>query len=363
MKTASTFLSSLVALGLAAGAGAQTTATAAQDAQKAAQDAHATAKAAEQAAREQQAKARTWARHADQQGGEPFTDRMVRTFKAGPGTTVVLANVAGDIVVTAGGSGEVRLEAVKRTRATSEAAARPQLDATRIDVSEQANRIEVRAVYPDRKTRVAVDYTVTAPAGITVDVRSVSGDISITGIRGEVRVESVSGDVTATGLAREAVLKAVSGDVVVSASEVDGEVSANSVSGDVTVKSFKARSVKAATVSGNVSMQTGACDRASVGSVSGNVELAGTLARGGRYDLKSHSGNVRLALDGKTGFVLDASSFSGNITTDLPLDVKHRSDGATYGPPNRSLRAVFQDGSAQVELTSFSGNVVVVKTR
>lgn len=355
MTTSRIFLSSLVALGLTAGtAAAQTEATVSQEAQKAAQ-------AAEKLAKEHQAKAKEWARHAEQHGGEAFTDRLVRTFKAGPGTTIVLANVSGDIVVSAGGAGEVRLEAVKRVRDTVEANARQRLEATSIDITEQANRIEVRAIYPHGRNRVAVDYTVTAPAGVTLDARSVSGNVSLDGIKGEVRVETVSGNVTATGLAGETTLKAVSGDVLVSSSEVDGELTANSVSGDVVVKTFKARSVNAATVSGNVSMQSGSCGRANVGSVSGDLELMGAISKGGRYELKSHSGNIRLVLDGKTGFALDASSFSGNITTELPLDVKHRQEGGGYGPPNRSLRAVYLDGSAQVELTSFSGNVVVVK--
>jgi len=352
MKTSRILRSSLVALGLAAGtAAAQTQATVSQEAQK----------AAEKLAKEHQATSKEWARHAEQHGGEAFTDRLVRTFKAGPGTAIVLANVSGDIVVNAGGAGEVRLEAVKRVRDTVEANARQRLEATRIDISEQANRIEVRAVYPHGKARVAVDYTVTAPAGITLDARTVSGDVSLDGIKGEVRVESVSGDVTATGLGRGSVLKAVSGDVLVSSSQVDGELTANSVSGDVVLKASKARTVNAATVSGNVSMQSGWCERANVGTVSGDLEMTGAISKGGRYELKSHSGDIRLVLDGRTGFALNASSFSGNISTELPLDVRHRSEGSGDGPPNRSLRAVYLDGSAQVELTSFSGDVVVAK--
>jgi DUF4097 and DUF4098 domain-containing protein YvlB len=299
----------------------------------------------------------------EDEGGDEFTERIVKTFNAGDRPTVVLANIAGDVKISGASGAETKVEAIKRVRARSEADAQRQFEATRVDVEEHAGRVEARTSYTGGKNRVSVDYIVSAPVLAMVDVRSVSGDIVIQGVKGEVRAETVSGDIAATGLARESTLKAVSGDVNVSSSAVDGELGTSSVSGNVVVKGFKARSVNAVTVSGDVMMQSASCERVLARSVSGNVMLEGSLAKGGRYEFKSHSGDIKLVMDGKTGFEIDASSFSGRIKSEVPLTVRSTSGGEEHGHPNRRLEGVFGDGSAQIEVATFSGNVIIAKSQ
>ena len=300
-------------------------------------------------------------KHREAESGPEFTDRATRAFKVAGPTTLALANVSGRIAVTAAPGAEIRLEIVKRARGATEADARQRLDATRVDIEERAGRIDVRTEHTRGRRGASVDYTVVAPPDTTLEIRSVSGDVSVDGVKGEVRAETVSGDVTAAGLAREASLKTVSGDIKVASSAVDGQLGATSVSGDVVIQGFKARRVDAGTVSGNVKLTSGACEQATVHSVSGDVGLAATLAQGGRYELRSHSGDVSITVDGKTGFHVDASSFSGGIKTDLPLDVRSKTENEGFGPPSRSLRAIYLDGSAQVEMSSFSGAIVITK--
>ena len=351
----------VAALGLLAGrALAQTAGSSDWDAR--AQEAQKHAEEVQKKAEAHAAKAEKWKQKHGEEGGQQYTERIAKTFKVGAGTALVLANIAGDITVSASAGDEIRLEAVKRARATTEADAQRQLEETRIDITERPGRVEARTFHKGSgKNKVAVDYVVTAPPLTALDLRSVAGDIVVDGIKGEVRAETVSGDVTATGLAKESSLKAVSGDVTVSASAVEGELAASSVSGDVLVKAFKARSISAGTVSGDVVMHSAACERALARSVNGNVELMGPILKGGRYEFKSHSGDIKLLVDGKTGFEVEASSFSGNIKTELPVTVQSQSDESRYGPPNRSLVAVYGDGSAQVEIASFSGNIIIAK--
>jgi DUF4097 and DUF4098 domain-containing protein YvlB len=294
------------------------------------------------------------------EGGQVFTDRSSRTFTVSDGTTLVLANVAGTISVSAVPGSEITLDMARHVKAPSEEEGRRRLEEARVEIEERAGRVEVRTSGPGRH-RGWVDYTVTAPPQTMVEVRSVSGDVSVDGIKGEVRVETVSGDVKASGLARKSSVKAVSGDVSVAASALDGELIAQSVSGNVVLKQVKGRELNLGSVSGNVTISAGACERALVRSVSGNLDMAGALSKGGRYELKSHSGTVKLQVDGKTGFEVNADSFSGDIRADMPLDVKSKTEHTGYGPPSRTLRAIYLDGSAQVELSSFSGTIVISK--
>jgi DUF4097 and DUF4098 domain-containing protein YvlB len=327
------------------------------DLHKAVEDAH---KAVEQH-RVEIEKAKEMARKAEAESGPEFTDRATRAFKVAGPTTLSLANISGKVAVSAAAGSEIRLEIVKRARAATEAEGRQRLDATRVDVEERAGRIDVRAEHVRGHRSASVDYTVVAPPDTTLEIRSISGDVVVDGIKGDVRAETVSGDVSAAGLAREASLKTVSGDIKVGSSALDGELGVASVSGDVVVQGFKARRVDAGTVSGDVKLWSVTCEQATVHSVSGDVGLSATLAKGGRYELRSHSGNVNFAVDGKTGFEVDASSFSGTIKTELPLDVRSKKENEGFGPPSRSLRAIYLDGSAQVQVSTFSGTIVITK--
>jgi hypothetical protein len=295
----------------------------------------------------------------DAERGPERTERIERTFKVGDGAMLVLANVSGDIAVSAAPGAEIRVEAVKRTRIADEDEAKRQLEATRVEFSERPGSVEVRAEPRGRHNRVSVSYTATVPPATRLEVRSVSGDVSITAVKGEVQAETVSGTVKASGLGPRAMLKAVSGDIAVSQVEQADELRVETVSGDVLAKAFKAKTVDAGSVSGSVRLLGGSCDRALVRSVSGDIEVDGGVVKGGRYTLKTHSGDVRLFLDGKVGFALEADTFSGNIKTDLPLTMV--GDVQEGHGPRRNVRGTFGDGAAQIEASSFSGSVIITK--
>lgn len=215
----------------------------------------------------------------------------------------------------------------------------------------------------NRNVNVSVDYTLTVPSGASVDMKSVSGDLKVTGVRGSVRAESVSGRVTATDTPKVETAKSVSGDVVLSGIAIDGDLSASTVSGTVTAKGVKAHGLDLGSVSGDVVVTDVTCDRLNAKSVSGGFEYTGAITRGGVYDVNVHSGNVRFVLTNPSGFELSASTFSGNIRSDLPLTVGGDRDSAARrrGISNRSLRATFGDGSATLTLRTFSGNIVIEK--
>src|SRR5262249_9070830 len=141
---------------------------------------------------------------------------------------------------------------------------------------------------------VSVDYTITAPAGVAVDLKSISGNVKVTGSRGAVRAETVSGDVTATDTPKLELAKSVSGNVTLSGVSTDGDLSAGSVSGNVIARSVKVHAFDLNSVSGDVRLSDVTCDRLNAKSVSGSVEYAGAINRNGTYDINVHSGNVRL---------------------------------------------------------------------
>ena len=112
-------------------------------------------------------------------------------------------------------------------------------------------------------------------------------------------------------------------------------------------------------MSGNVTLEEVECGRVDLNTVSGDVQFTGALSSGGRYDVTSHSGEVRLTLSGDTGFELDATSFSGEIRSALTLTGS--SAGAERGRRQHALRGVYGNGSAVLDLTTFSGSIVIAR--
>jgi DUF4097 and DUF4098 domain-containing protein YvlB len=295
-------------------------------------------------------------RHAYQgRGGAEQAERFSRTVKMGPNGSLSVSNISGDIVITAGGGDSVQIDAVKRTHGD-----RDQLGRVEIQVSDRAGRVDISTNHMGRRDNVSVDYTITVPASASVETHSVSGNIKVTGVQGAVRAETVSGNVTTESTPRLETAKSVSGDVELTGAATDGDLSASSVSGSVRANGLKARGLQVNSISGNVVVRDVTCERLAAKSVSGDIEYAGTLARGGRYDVTSHSGNVRMTLAGGIGFELNATSFSGSIRSDFAMTIPGGREVRRRGM-GQSMHATFGDGSAALTLNTFSGDIVVAK--
>ena len=308
-------------------------------------------------------------RYQEARQGPEVTDRFSGVYKIDGEGAVDLTQIAGDVRVVTGRGNEIRIEAVKRVRHRDADEAKRLLSALRVEVTQVGNRIEVRTVYPrtrrDRDWNGSVDYTVTVPESAAVSAKTVSGDVSVAGVRGEVRAETVSGDVGVTATPNLALAKTVSGDV--HARDIAGSMlTLSTVSGTVIATDLKVRTLDAGSVSGDLQLGDMQVERLTAKTLSGDVEFTGTLAQGGRYELHSHSGNVRMILPGNTpGFEMDASTFSGSVRTDFPVTLRSTASGdpgrGRRGSTTRAIRGAFGDGGAILSLRSFSGNVVIVR--
>jgi DUF4097 and DUF4098 domain-containing protein YvlB len=284
------------------------------------------------------------------------TDRQTRTLAIGPNGTLELNNLSGDITVTVGGSREASVELIRESRGRTDADAKTGLARVTVDSRVVGTRATVKTDYPNERQSnysVSVDMNVTVPAGTRVVVHSVSADVKVTGVRGELSVTTISGDLTLTDVGAVAEAKTASGDVKITGSMGDATLDAGTLSGDVILLQVKARRITASTVSGSVSARDVLCDSATLSTMSGDAIFLGELARNGRYEVTSHSGDVRFSPTGSVGFVLTASSFGGDITSSLPLQTENTRTR------RRSLSGKVGDGSATVTLQTFNGDITV----
>jgi DUF4097 and DUF4098 domain-containing protein YvlB len=303
--------------------------------------------------------------------GPEQSDTFSRKYRVGRDGRVSVQNVAGEISVAVGPGDEVSIEAVKRTRGD-----RSELNRVDVIVDERAGRVDVRTEHPSfRGDHVSVDFTVVVPEGASVELRSVSGNVRVTGVKGIVRAQTISGNVVASNAPRVEYARTVSGDVELTGVSMDSDMTAQSISGSVHANGLKARGLDVSTVSGDVSLRDASCERLNARSISGGIDYNGSLTKNGRYDISSHSGSVRITLASGTGFELNTTSFSGSVRSEFPLTlggqpgaggdvIINRGSSTTVRRgrgPGGGVRAVFGDGSASLSLRTFSGDISILR--
>ena len=162
------------------------------------------------------------------------------------------------------------------------------LKSIEVDVSEHANRVEVRTTMPMpqqpprfARIRLRTDYEITLPSGTALELKNMQGNVRLTNVGGDVRVEAMAGDVVGEALSRVRMLRSMSGDVMLSRSVVQGDANLQSVSGNVIASGVKAGSLTMGSVSGNVQVKESSSERALVRTVSGDIEFASVPTQGG----------------------------------------------------------------------------------
>jgi hypothetical protein len=292
-------------------------------------------------------------------------ERTTRTLNIGADGEINVSNISGDMVVTRGGGNSATVEIIKSARAETAEGAKALLGMVTVDVMERGPRAEIKTRYPSedevhrrlnrRNMSVDVDFNITVPPQTRVVLHSISGNLTVRDVAGGIALDTISGNIKLANTGRVTTAKTISGNVEVADTTVDGTLTANSISGTVAMRKIRARGLNLSTVSGNIEVEDVTSERVDGQSVSGDVRFMGELEDNGRYEFTSHSGNVRLALGGKSGFQLEATSFSGNIHTDFPLTL----EGGRRG--GRSVRGRHGNGSAILDLTSFSGSITITK--
>ena len=311
-------------------------------------------------------------RYQESRQGPETVEKVSQTFKVGADGALDLAGISGDVRVTGGNGNEIRIDATKRVRHRDPDQAKRLLSDLRVEMTNIGGRVEVRTIYPRRSDyggrgiSAEVDYVVTVPVGIAVSAKTISGNVSVSGVRGEVRAESISGDVDVSVTPNVALAKTVSGNVIARDIGAPTTLTLSTISGTVVASGLRVRALEAGSVSGDVRLSGLQVERVEAKSVSGNIEFDAPLTRAGRYQFTSHSGNVRITLSGSTGFELDADTFSGSVRSDLPVTLRTigREDPAgRRGSSSRAIRGSYGDASAILAVRSHSGSVVITSKK
>jgi DUF4097 and DUF4098 domain-containing protein YvlB len=185
------------------------------------------------------------------------------------------------------------------------------------------------------------------PAGMPCELKTVSGDVTISNLKGEVVVHTVSGDIDASVLAHLISAQATSGDVDLDKCLVDGDIV--SKSGDVDIRNSTVRGM-IKSYSGDVSVLNAVLNDADVLSFSGDVSLEGVTVQSGAR-LKTTSGDVRAELD-QHDVMVDVETRSGEASVRGPgVDVEVQRQRIPVGLATVELSVRTGSGDIEVRLT------------
>jgi DUF4097 and DUF4098 domain-containing protein YvlB len=215
-----------------------------------------------------------------------------------------------------------------------------------VDQNASANRQRVELIthaLPGEKPtadEAKVDYDVTVPAGVSVNVSTTSASITADSVNAEIGLSSETGQITVRNIAKS-------------------HVRVRSMTAPVNLKDVTMSRVDIQSTGGAVQLTNVTGQRIAVGTSSGNIEYLGDCSGGGDYLLTTHSGAIDVTLPATASVDLSARSTNGQVENAFPLQEKtHNSFVPRQG---RSFAGTSNSGSSSVELQSFSGKIRVKK--
>ena len=274
-----------------------------------------------------------------------FADDVNEIMDADSDGTVTVSNVSGSVEVQGWSRSQVEV--------TGELGSRVE----ELVFERDGDEILIKVKVPRNSNGgISSDLSISVPVGSSLQVHTVSADITVSDVEGEQELESVSGDVETEAHASDIDLGSVSGDVEVQGDKQMIRSRLHTVSGDIDTDSL-AGEINAESVSGDVAAVNGSFERAMLNTVNGEIVYHATLLDGGRMDVETVNGSVDIEYDGDISARFDIETFNGSIRNCFGPDSVRTSRYA----PGRELKFTEGGGSGRVTINTLNGSIRLCK--
>src|SRR5262245_15545577 len=193
----------------------------------------------------------------------------------------------------------------------------------------------------------SVDYTITVPTWMAVNVDGMGTDIRLDGVGGDVNVETTRGDIIVRGGSGFISAKSVQGRITVERAK--GRIEAQTVNDNVHVSDTNG-DLTVSTTNGSIVLERIDTANLDASTVNGTIAFDGQIRDKGSYRLTTHNGAVSMAMPEKVNATLRVRTYGGSFRSTFPLrlDDQDRQNRFTL---------TLGDGSARIELESFNGSI------
>ena len=290
-----------------------------------------------------------------------------RTLKVDGPAQLDVTTGSGDVRITQGSGGEVRVHGEIHAHGWSAEGSQEKLKEIEANppISQENNLIRVGGV-GRRANDVSIDYTIEVPANTELHSVAGSGDVNVSGIQGPANFSAGSRNITVSAIGNDIQALAGSGDVKIS--DVQGQVQVTTGSGDIDVRTAKGAvrvhagygdiqitqpndNVVAETGGGNVSVE-GAHADLRIHTGSGEITIDGNPGVSNYWDLRASSGDVSFRVPSTASLRLYAHTGSGDIDAQIPIVMEGTA-------AKHELRARIGEGKARVEVETSSGKITL----
>ncbi len=188
----------------------------------------------------------------------------------------------------------------------------------------------------------SVNFTITVPQNVNLELVTDSGNISVDNIQGQAKLSTASGDISANNdiFFASSSLQTVSGDVNTAQDTFSGGTGIGTTSGDIHLDHDTL-------LQGSEKFNT----------TSGSIDFAGTVDPNGSYQFNAVSGDISIDLLNNTSFRVSAQTTSGSINADDFPSITVQDN--SHGPGSSATGSVGSPPSARFTLQTVSGDITL----
>ena len=224
------------------------------------------------------------------------------TLRVARGVTLSLTNLSGDIVVRVWDRDEVRVNIEH-----------DQSDRLVTGIKDGTLKLGVRSL---EGGPADVDWNLTVPAWMPLELSGIESEIAVTGMHASVRARSMRGDVHVTSCQGPMELNSTEGEV--HAEDVNGDVTAGSINSVVSLVRVLG-GIEAQSINGDIQMDDVSSANVNASTLNGRVYYASKFQPHGRYAFSSHNGKLYVGLDKTQPMNVTVSSFNGQLESSIPV--------------------------------------------
>jgi hypothetical protein len=326
---------------------------------------------------------------------EKYTFTLHKEFLTGANPFLKIQNISGLIKIESHPENKIIIDAFKIVEADNSKESEKLADQIKVIIEKYDEEVEIKTQYTPLKSRSFwervfgfdgqssgyVDYHLSVPEKIKLDVSSTSGEVRISNISGKVEASSTSGDVWMKRIRGDLNLETTSGDVEISMIEgnavvsgtssdlkmfdVKGNVDINSTSGNTSaegvVGSIQINNTSGdlflKEIDGNIEATTASGDMiidqieggSHLESSSGDIEVKTKIFPQYEYSVETSSGYIHFLLPQDSNAEVKLQTSSGSLDCKLPLTVS--------GVSRNLLKGELGKGGPQINLITTSGDI------
>jgi len=259
-----------------------------------------------------------------------------------PGKELIASMISGNITVTVGENNNVNAKFYGNDEAENK------LVFSAVS-TETGVKVECLKKGTDNLKKLNLKVEITVPLNYSAKLFTSGGNLSITGLTGNVEGNTSGGNIVANNINGKVEAYTSGGNVVIENNT--GDLSISTAGGNISVNSFNGN-VDASTMGGHISL-TGSNGKIEASTAGGNINVDYTGSNKG-MDLSTMGGNITANLPSDFKADAEIGTMAGKVTCDF-AEIENKNKITNH------VKTKFNSGGEEFKCTTSAGNIVILK--